>query len=110
MRFDTQHGPWASDGPSLKLEFLRIREKRLKALTLVIDTEHGITTTVSWCVSQRGTLADAMRGLRVREEATLENIGRATIAADAGALKYGPSEAGIAARARTKMVALFDFT
>jgi hypothetical protein len=102
MEFDTQHGPWASDGPSLKLEFSRISEKRLKALTLVIDAEHGIKTTVAWCVSKRGILADAMRDLRVREETTLENIGRATITPDAGALNCGPSEAGIAAWARTK--------
>ena len=99
MEFDTQHGPWASDGPSLKLEFSRISEKRLRALTLVIDTEHGIKTTVAWCVSNRGTLAEAMSDLRVREETTLENFGRAT---DAGALNCVPSEAGIGAWARTK--------
>jgi hypothetical protein len=43
-----------------------------------------------------------MRDLRVREETTLENIGRARIAPDAGALNCAPSEAGIAAWARTK--------
>jgi hypothetical protein len=32
--FDDRHGAWQADGPKLKLEFSRIPEKRLRALTL----------------------------------------------------------------------------
>ena len=78
MDFDGWHGPWKYDRPILKLEFSRVSEKRIKALTLVIDTEHGMETTVAWCLSKRATLADVIRDLRAREDTTLQNIGRAT--------------------------------
>lgn len=60
--FDKWHGPWEYDGPSLKLEFTRVSEKRLKALTLVIDAEHGTETSVAWCLSKRAALAPAPSG------------------------------------------------
>ena len=65
--FDRWHAPWEYDGPVLKLEFSRVSEKRLKAMTLVIDAEHGVEIAVAWCVSKRTALADATRDLRVRE-------------------------------------------
>ena len=61
LEFDSWHDAWEYDGPILKLEFSRISEKRLKALTLVIDTENGAETAVAWCLSKRMTLADAMQ-------------------------------------------------
>jgi len=45
--FDRWRGPWQYDGPTLKLEFSRVSEKPLKALTLVIDSEHGVETVVA---------------------------------------------------------------
>jgi hypothetical protein len=102
--FDRWHGPWKHDGPILKLEFSRVSEKRLKALTLVIDTENGIETTVAWCLSKRPTLADAMCDLRSREGTTLDNIGRVTIAPEAKASNCGLTEDAIAAWARTQNV------
>jgi hypothetical protein len=37
LDFDRWHGPWEYDGPTLKLEFSRVSENCLKALTLVIE-------------------------------------------------------------------------
>jgi len=51
--FDSWHGPWQYDGPTLKLEFSRVSKKRLRALTLVIDSEHGTETAVAWCLAKR---------------------------------------------------------
>jgi hypothetical protein len=100
--FDTWHDPWEYDGPTLKLEFSRISEKRLRALTLVIDTEHGIETAVAWCLSKRATVADAMCDLRAREGTTLEKIGQATITPEARPLNCGVTEDVIAAWGRAK--------
>jgi hypothetical protein len=44
--FERLHGPWQSDGPSLKIEFSRISSTRGGALTLVIDPHHGAICTV----------------------------------------------------------------
>ena len=62
--FDDWHGPWQYDGPNLKIEFSRVSERRLGALTLVIDAEYGSPTTVAWCLSKRETLEDAICDLR----------------------------------------------
>src|SRR4029079_2271015 len=67
--------PWKYDGPKLKIEFSRISKRRLGALTLVIDTEQGVPTTVACCLSKREKIEDAISDLRFREETTNENIG-----------------------------------
>lgn len=100
--FDKWHGPWEYDGPALKLEFSRISEKRLNALTLVIDTEHGTETSVAWCLSNRAALADALCDLRAREGTTLDNIGRVTIAPEVEPFDNGVPEGAIVAWSRTK--------
>ena len=73
--FDNWIEPWQYDGPTLKIEFSRVSKKRLGALTLVIDTEHGFSTRVAWCLSKRAKLEDAIADLRCREGTTIENIG-----------------------------------
>jgi len=73
--FDSWIEPWRYDGPALKIEFSRVSEKRLGALTLVIDTENGLSTQVAWCLSKRAKLEDAVADLRCREGTTNENIG-----------------------------------
>jgi hypothetical protein len=100
--FDKCRDAWEFDGPTLKLEFSRVSEKRLNALTLVIDAERGTETPVAWCLSKRGTLEDAMCDLRTREGTTLDNIGRATIAPEGEPLNGGIPGGAIAAWARTK--------
>jgi len=77
--FDKWHNQWAQDGPSLKIEFSRISERRLGALTLVIDNEHGALNAVSWCLSKRTDLEDASCDLRAREGTTLGQIGRLVV-------------------------------
>jgi hypothetical protein len=72
--FDRWHDPWRYDGPNLKIEFSRVSTSRLGALTLVIDTEHGVPTTVAWCPSKREKVEDAVTDLRCREGTTNENI------------------------------------
>jgi hypothetical protein len=66
--------PWYDDGPQLKVEFSRVSEKRLGALTLVIDAEHGFLTQVAWCLSKRARFEDAVADLRCREGTPIENI------------------------------------
>jgi hypothetical protein len=73
--FDKWVEPWKLDGPKLKIEFSRISKSRLGALTLVIDTEHGVPTTVAWCLSKREKIEDAVSDLRSREGTTNKNIG-----------------------------------
>jgi hypothetical protein len=73
--FDNWIEPWQYDGPNFKIEFSRVSETRLGALTLVIDTEHGFSTPVAWCLSKRAKLEDAVADLRCREGTTNENIG-----------------------------------
>ena len=102
FEFDRWHGPWEFDGPTLKLEFSRISETRLKALTLVIDIDHGVETAVAWCLTKRTTLADAICDLRAREGTTIDNVGRAAITPEAGSLKHDSPEDAIATWAITK--------
>jgi hypothetical protein len=79
LEFDKYHDEWKFDGPQVQLEFSRISKRRLGALTLVIDREHGAPTTVAWCLSRRRCVEDAICDLRCREETTLENIGRLVV-------------------------------
>lgn len=78
--FESTHGPWEYDGPTLKIEFCRISQTRLGALTLVVNEQHGTSTTVAWCLSKRAALDDAVCDLRCREGTTLKNISRFVIA------------------------------
>ena len=73
--FDEQHGPWAFDGPSLKLEFSRRSQSRLGALTLVIDPKHGQACEVAYSLSTRSNADEAIRDLRCREGVAVEGIG-----------------------------------
>jgi hypothetical protein len=75
-KFDNQHDDWQFDGPSLILEFSRISNTRLGALTLVIDPEYGSSTTTAWCLSKRTDPLDAICDLQCREGTTVSNIGR----------------------------------
>lgn len=50
--------------------------RRLGALTLVIDAQHGSPIQVAWCLSKRASLDDAACDLRAREETTIEKIAR----------------------------------
>jgi hypothetical protein len=74
--FDQWHEDWQFDGPSLKLEFSRVSQLRLGALTLVIDSDNGYPVTGAWCLSKRLDSEGAIADLRCREGTTLRNIGR----------------------------------
>jgi hypothetical protein len=78
--FDRWHDEWRPDGPVLKLEFSRVSSSRLNALTLVIDSEHGVPNTVAWCLSRRRDPDDAIADLRSREGTIPKNIGRIFLA------------------------------
>lgn len=73
--FDDWHSDWQNDGPVLKIEFSRISESRSRALTLVIDEEHGTFTRVAHCLSKRHDPEDVICDLRCREGTTKNNIG-----------------------------------
>ena len=100
--FDRWHGTWHEDGPILKLEFSRISEKRLGALTLVIDEQHGSPVTVAWCLSKRSRLEDAVCDLRCREGTTVGNIGRLDLASPADCSNNGTAENSILVCTRLK--------
>src|SRR5690349_10640127 len=73
--FEEQHEPWQYDGPTLRIEFSRVSDSRLGALTLVVDDKCGSPAKVAWCLSKRQTVEDAICDLRSREGTTVENIG-----------------------------------
>jgi hypothetical protein len=58
--------PWFRGGPSLPLEFSRTSTSRGGA-PLVVDSEHGTETIVSYCVSARARPSEGIEDLRVRE-------------------------------------------
>lgn len=87
--FDRWHGEWNRGGPIVKLEFSRVSDRRLGALTLVIDDDHGTPTVVSWCLSRRKTVDDAICDLCCREETTVGRIARRTTGRRTGSV---PSE------------------
>jgi hypothetical protein len=73
--FDAQHAEWEEGGPTLKIEFSRIsHESREGALTIVIDDTNGVPITVSWSLSRRSTVEEAVEDLRRREKAPPEGI------------------------------------
>jgi len=80
--FDNWHDEWRLDGPTLKIEFSRVSNSRLGALTLVIDPCNGVGTRVAWCVSRRRDVEDAVADLRCREGTTMQNIGVVDLSAD----------------------------
>lgn len=73
--FDQTHGEWAPDGPSLKLEFSRVSQSRDGALTLVIDERNGDECEVSYALSTRSNIEDAVCDLKCREGTVLKRIG-----------------------------------
>jgi hypothetical protein len=102
--FDRWHEQWHYDGPTLKIEFMRVSKKRLGALTLVIDEEHGLPTTVAWCLSKRQNPEDAVCDLRCREETTIENIRRISVASNVECCEGNNEENAIATWARGKTI------
>lgn len=74
--FDSFHGAWQLDGPTLKLEFSRVsRKTRLGALTLVIDPANGAECRVAYADSTRKDPEDAICDLRNREDTVRNHIG-----------------------------------
>lgn len=76
--FDAFHGPWIDGGPSLSIEFSRVSGSRSGALTLVLDEDHGSLTQVSYCLSTRSVLGEAIEDLRCREGTVARRIGFVT--------------------------------
>lgn len=108
--FDQWHGPWEYDGPTLKLEFSRVSESRLGALTLVIDGEHGTATTVAWCLSRRTNPEDPLCDLRSREGTTADNIGRLIVTPPADSSTDRAPEDPMLAWARLKKLDVVVWT
>jgi hypothetical protein len=102
--FDKWHDPWEYDGPTLKLEFSRISDSRLGALTLVIDEDHGTPTCVAYCLSKRANLDDAVCDLRSREDTTAEKIGRLVVTPKVAVSTESEPESRILAWARQKRI------
>jgi hypothetical protein len=69
-------GDWAIDrGPLLPLEFVRVSPKRLDALTVVVDRDHGATCATSFRLSRQSEVSEAVANLAARERAAPEHIG-----------------------------------
>jgi len=73
--FDEQHEGWKFDGPSLKIEFSRVSQTRSGALTLVLDSKHGVSCQVAYAFSKRNNPDDVICDVRSREGTTLINVG-----------------------------------
>jgi hypothetical protein len=58
---------WRSDGPALRIEFSRISKTRNGALTLAIDAGNPVPVQVSWCLSSRTDIGEAVEDLRKPE-------------------------------------------
>lgn len=108
--FDRWHEQWDYDGPTLKIEFSRISETRLGALTLVIDEDHGSPTTVAWCLSKRQNPEDTICDLRCREDTTIKNIGRIFVASYVECFDRNNEEHAIAAWAKEKQIDVVAWT
>lgn len=100
--FDKWRTDWEYDGPILKIEFSRLSKRRLRALTLVIDDEHGAPTTVAWCLSKRARFEDAVCDLRSREDTTTDQIGSVMIPPKGTPSKNASAQRPIEAWARAK--------
>ncbi|WDI42306.1 hypothetical protein [Bremerella sp. P1] len=74
-QFDQHHGPWYFDGPLLRLEFTRISVSRKRALTLVLEEELGAECRVAYTISNRESPAQAIQDLRIRENASEQQVG-----------------------------------
>lgn len=92
--FDSQHGEWRPDGPTLPIEFCRVSSTRGGALTLVIEHQFGAQCTCAFSISARKNPDDTISDLRCREGTTLANIGY--YFAD-GTRQYAQSEATLTA-------------
>lgn len=108
--FDRWHDDWRYDGPSLKLEFSRVSSSRLGALTLVIDPEHGIATTVAWCQSKRKDPDDAVADLRCREGCAFKYVARLNLPATHSDLPKIEGATEIAAWAATRALDVVIWT
>lgn len=64
-----------NEGPTLPLEFTRVSPKRLQALSVVIDPDHGVPCNTSYTSSHRRDPLDAVHDLAARERADPMNIG-----------------------------------
>ena len=65
-------------GPVLPLEFSRVSPKRLRALALIIDPDHGTACRTSLVTSRKTTLERAASDLAERERAPMDRIGFAS--------------------------------
>lgn len=66
-------GGWNQGGPDLPLEFTRVNTAR--PLTLVLDPVNGVDCPTRFAWSSRTNLADAIKDLQSRENASLEETG-----------------------------------
>lgn len=73
------------------LEFSRISVSRKGALTLVIDEKYGSACQVSFAISKRRSLDDAICDLRCREGTILSRIGFLTRDGRKGVAEVAPS-------------------
>lgn len=82
-------GDWAHDaGPPLPLEFVRVSPKRLQALTVVIDHDHGVPCQTSYTRSNRHDPLEAVGDLAARERADPLNIGYVDVLTGDGRSKH----------------------
>ena len=91
-------GEWARDGgPPLPLEFVRVSPKRLQALTVVIDHDHGVPCKTSYTRSHRNDPLDAVGDLAARERADPLNIGYVDVQSGSQRSKHDGVSATVAA-------------
>ncbi|MEL6335665.1 MAG: hypothetical protein AAFQ88_03350 [Pseudomonadota bacterium] len=102
-------GDWAMGaGPPLPLEFSRVSAKRLGALAVCIDAEHGTDCPTHVIVSRRRSVGRALVDLALRERAPPGRIGAVSVGSGARRLAHGRSAAVVARVADWCRTAGFD--
>jgi len=86
---------WASDGPTLPIEFSRV--SRDGRLTLVIDEVYGTPVTTYWALSKFNEMSEAIKNLKKREGTNSKGIGFID-------LINGPTETRIPPRLKSEII------
>ncbi len=108
--FDSHHGPWQPNGPTLPIEFSRISETRNGVLTLVIDHQFGAPCVTLFSISARENPDDAISDLRSREGTTLANVGCYFADGTRGHARSGATLAAVGPWARKESIDVVVWT
>lgn len=86
-------GSWKQGGPVLPLEFTRVKTAR--PLTLVLDPVNGVDCPTQFVWSSRTNLADAIKDLQERENASPEETGYIDLQQNLSSIQDHPQQINV---------------